>query len=173
MKNFWKIAVIIGSLAAIFLLASAILPGSDASAVASAPTLQEEMQTQTENFAGKSGAGLGKDTVLLVMVALIVKVALSFIGTIFTVYLVYGGFLFITSAGEEEKITKAKHIVTNGAIGIAVVLSAWGIAWLVIGFIRYSFSDSPTNWGQWSSDTNNMPANDEYKTNIDGNIYIK
>lgn len=167
MKKFLKIGIVIVSIAAIFWLSSVVLAESGDTA----SSLQEEMNAQTESFAGKNGAGLGKEIPLLIMVALIIKVALTFIGTIFTVYLVYGGFLITTSAGEEEKITKAKHIVTNGVIGIAVVLSSWGIAWLVYGFIGYSFVEGPMKWGVWSSQ--NMPKNDEYKTNIDENIYIK
>lgn len=37
----------------------------------------------------------------------------------------YGGFLFLTSGGSEDKITKAKQIFKNVLFGFVIALSAW------------------------------------------------
>ncbi len=168
MKNFWKIGIVLCSFVLMFfLLAPVVFGQTDA-----APTsLKEELNTQMGQFAGKSGIGYGPPADVRIMVALIIKMFLTLIGTIFTAYLVYGGFLITTSAGDEEKITKAKHIVTNGVIGIAIVLSSWGIAWLVYGFIGFSMRDNPlSEWGTWS--TTNLQGMEQYsQPNYDPNLY--
>ncbi len=47
---------------------------------------------------------------------------LLFLGLIATGFLIYGGFLYITSAGNDENINKAKKLITYAAIGIVVIL---------------------------------------------------
>ncbi|MDD2288077.1 MAG: hypothetical protein PHY55_04505, partial [Bacteroidales bacterium] len=45
---------------------------------------------------------------------------------------IYGGFIWMTAEGNEEKISKAKGILKAGVIGLAIVLASWGIASLVL-----------------------------------------
>lgn len=52
----------------------------------------------------------------------IVNWILLFLGLIATGFLIYGGFLYITSAGNDENINKAKKLITYAAIGIVVIL---------------------------------------------------
>ena len=46
-------------------------------------------------------------------------------------YLVYGGFEWITSGGEKGKLEEARNKITNGIIGLAVVASAWAVFKLI------------------------------------------
>lgn len=39
--------------------------------------------------------------------------------------IIYGGFLVLTSAGDEGKVTQGRHAITSAVVGFAVVLSAW------------------------------------------------
>ena len=55
------------------------------------------------------------------------RFVLSFIGVLFMIYVIYGGFLWLTAAGNEEKVTQAKKIIRDGAIGLIVILAAAGI----------------------------------------------
>ncbi|MBU1089570.1 pilin, partial [Patescibacteria group bacterium] len=52
----------------------------------------------------------------------IINWVLLFLGLIATGFLIYGGFLYITSAGNDENINKAKKLITYAAIGIVVIL---------------------------------------------------
>jgi len=61
---------------------------------------------------------------LRTMVLNIANWFLLFLGLIATGFLIYGGFLYITSAGNDENITKAKKLITYAAIGIVVILLA-------------------------------------------------
>ena len=42
-------------------------------------------------------------------------------------FLIYAGFLFVTAAGDAEKITQARGILINGLIGVAIALLARGL----------------------------------------------
>ena len=61
----------------------------------------------------------------------IINVSLSILGIIAVVIVIYGGFVWMSSEGNEEKISKAKGILKSGVIGLAIILSAWGITSLV------------------------------------------
>ena|SRR3989338_4426662 len=62
----------------------------------------------------------------------IISAAMSLIGVIFVAQTVYAGYLWMTAAGEEEQITKAKHIIRRSIIGLAIVLTAWAITAFVL-----------------------------------------
>ena len=49
---------------------------------------------------------------------------LLFLGLTATGFLIYGGFLYITSAGNDENVNKAKKLITFAAVGIIVILLA-------------------------------------------------
>ncbi|MDP3836646.1 MAG: pilin [bacterium] len=63
----------------------------------------------------------------------IVNAALSLLGIIFVVLIIYAGFNWMTASGNEESVSKAKKIITSAVIGLIIVLSAWGI-WTFVLF---------------------------------------
>ncbi len=65
-------------------------------------------------------------------IANIVKIALGFLGIIFVILIIYAGFMWMTAAGSEERISKAKKIMIAAIIGVAIVLSAYLITYFVI-----------------------------------------
>jgi len=62
-----------------------------------------------------------------VIIGRIIQIALSFLGVIALGLIIYAGFLWMTSEGDEEKISKAKQILRNAAIGLVIILSSWAI----------------------------------------------
>jgi hypothetical protein len=75
------------------------------------------------------------------VVASIIKAVLGLIGIIFIVLIIYAGLLWMTSAGDEDKIEKAKKIMAASLIGLVITLSAYAITIFVID----SIFRSPTN----------------------------
>ncbi|MFA6511600.1 MAG: Ig-like domain-containing protein [Patescibacteria group bacterium] len=73
-----------------------------------------------------SSIGLGtsdlKETILN-----IIRWFLGILTLLALVYVGYGGFLYLTSNGEEQKIEKAKKTIINAVIGLAIVLLSWAI----------------------------------------------
>lgn len=62
----------------------------------------------------------------------IINIALGFLGVVAVGFIAYAGFLWMTSNGEEERVSKAKMIMRNGVIGLVIILASWGIATFVI-----------------------------------------
>ena len=61
-----------------------------------------------------------------------IRVVLGFLGVIAVVLILYAGFKWMTSRGNEETIGDAKKILTAGLIGLIIILSAYIIANFVI-----------------------------------------
>ena len=62
----------------------------------------------------------------------IVRILLGFLGIIAIVIILYGGFVWLTSAGNEEKVGQAKKIITSGIIGLIIIFVSYAIAEFVI-----------------------------------------
>src|SRR3989339_136375 len=67
-----------------------------------------------------------------IIAARIIRIALGFLGIIAVCIVLYGGFLWMTSAGNEETIGKAKKVLINGLIGLIIILMAFGITQFVL-----------------------------------------
>lgn len=60
-----------------------------------------------------------------------IRTALTLVGLIFMVLMVYAGFLWMTSRGEETQVEKAKKIVYTSLVGLVLVVGAYAITVLV------------------------------------------
>ncbi len=88
----------------------------------------EEQTTAFMNSAGISDEPVGVGAI----VAVIIKTILAFLGIIFVILIIYAGFLWMTAAGNDEKISKSKKIMASAVIGLAIVFSAYIITVFVI-----------------------------------------
>jgi hypothetical protein len=64
--------------------------------------------------------------------ARVINIALLILSIIAVGIIIWGGFVWMTSNGDEEKISQAKNILKNGIIGLVIILSAWGIASFIL-----------------------------------------
>lgn len=62
----------------------------------------------------------------------VINIALGFLGVIAVGLIIYAGFLWMTSNGDEEKVGQAKNLLKNAAIGLVIILAAWGIAVFIL-----------------------------------------
>ena len=112
-----------------FCLALIILP----TALLAAGTL-DEVRAGLNQVAGKVGFKTGNEEAsVAVIVGRIIKVALSLVGVVFMVLMVYGGYLWMTAAGNEENVDKAKNLIRAAVIGLIIIASAYSITALVVG----------------------------------------
>lgn len=72
-----------------------------------------------------------------IVVGRFIQFALGFLGILVVLLIMYAGFLWMTSGGSEEKITKAKKFLFNSIIGLIIILSSWALTI----FILNRFSD--------------------------------
>lgn len=63
----------------------------------------------------------------------IIKVIIGLIGLIALIIFIVGGFLWMTAGGDEEQVKKAKDLMKNAVIGIAIVVLAYVATDFIIG----------------------------------------
>ena len=63
----------------------------------------------------------------------IVQWALGLLALVAVVMIIVGGFQWMTAGGNEEKVEKAKKLISAAVIGLIIVLLAWAIVIFVIG----------------------------------------
>ncbi len=83
------------------------------------------------------GTSAGYDTSpaassLPVIVGKIISAALGFLGIVLLGYLLYAGFLWMTSGGESEKADQAKTMIKNAIIGLVIIVSSYAISSFVL-----------------------------------------
>ncbi len=84
------------------------------------------------------GAGYNQGTNQYSMAAIAgiaVRAVFSLLGVIFLIYTIYGGFLWMTAAGNEEKVSKAKNTIRDGIIGLFIIFGAWAIYYTVTSLV--------------------------------------
>jgi len=102
-------------------LGLAAMMGFSAFAFSTTPALADEIgQTCTQWQIDQGLCEAGLRTIVLT----IINWFLFFLGLTATVFLIYGGFLYITSAGSDDNVNKAKKIIIYAAIGLILILVA-------------------------------------------------
>lgn len=95
----------------------------------SSPVFAQETGVFAENIA------LGTKSPVQIVVY-IINWSLSILALLAVVLIIYAGFLYLTSGGNESKIERAKQILKSTLIGLLIILSAWGIALYVLRVLR-------------------------------------
>ncbi|MEI7452373.1 MAG: pilin [Candidatus Falkowbacteria bacterium] len=62
------------------------------------------------------------------MIATLINTSLSILSIIAVVIILMGGFKWMTSMGNEDKVDEAKKLMGAGVIGLVIILAAWGIS---------------------------------------------
>lgn len=78
-----------------------------------------------EQFVGEDQVDVGE------FIVSILEIVLSIVGLIAVVFLVWGGFKYMTASGDEERVKSAKGTMINAIIGLVIVLLAFAIIQVV------------------------------------------
>ncbi|MFH1089599.1 MAG: Ig-like domain-containing protein [Candidatus Uhrbacteria bacterium] len=70
-----------------------------------------------------------------ILVARIIRIVLGVLGVIMVCLIIYAGWLYFTSQGEEKNTKKAKDIIKTTIIGLLIILSAYSIATFVLNYL--------------------------------------
>jgi len=65
-----------------------------------------------------------------------VNAILDLLGVLFLVLIIYGGILWMTAAGNEQKVEKAKKIIISSVIGLGVILLSRAITLFLLDVIE-------------------------------------
>lgn len=78
-----------------------------------------------------------------VVIGRIIGAAFSLLGIIFLLLLLYGGFLWMTSRGNDEIVKKAKDLITSAVIGLIIVIAGYAISTFVISLLIGGTTEAP------------------------------
>jgi cytochrome bd-type quinol oxidase subunit 2 len=70
-----------------------------------------------------------------------IAIFLSFLGVIFVLLAIYAGYNWMTAEGNAEKIEQAKKTLTQAAIGLAIIVGAYVIAYFIVASITEGYFD--------------------------------
>ncbi len=110
MKKFAKLAMIAGAVMAV--ATPVAVMAQDAT-----PFSIESLQTKT---------GL-KDTDLKKAVLNTLNLVLGLLTLVAVIMVIFGGFIWLTAAGNEEKVERAKKVISAAVIGLIIVLLSWAV----------------------------------------------
>jgi len=65
----------------------------------------------------------------------IINAVLALVGVVALGVILYGGFRWMTAAGNEEAVGEAKKIITAGVIGLIIVIIGWAVVSFVISTV--------------------------------------
>ena len=94
------------------------------------------------------------DATLTDVFAKILNWALGIGFAIAVIFVIYGGYQYMTAAGNEQQATEARRTITYAAIGIVVVVLSFALVRTIVNFA----SDNNSGGGSSNNPTNN-PAN--------------
>lgn len=83
-------------------------------------------------YAANLGLSNGNGQTPQGMAVTIVRWLMTFLGIVATVMILYGGFVWMTAGGNEDKVGTAKKIIAAGVVGLVIVLAGFAIiTWVV------------------------------------------
>ena len=71
-------------------------------------------------------------------VTVILNTLLLVVGLVAVIYVVYGGYRYITGGEDEEKVKQAKNTITNALIGVVLVLIALALVRIIANAVSGS-----------------------------------
>jgi len=92
------------------------------------PVGAQELDLGT-SYGEQTGLGGGD---IRTTIAQIIRVALSLLGIVAVAIVLYGGFVYMTAGGNDEKVATGKKILINGVVGLVIILSSYAIVSFVI-----------------------------------------
>ncbi|PLX24719.1 hypothetical protein C0580_04370 [Candidatus Parcubacteria bacterium] len=66
----------------------------------------------------------------------IINALFGLLGTVFAVLIILGGFKWMTSGGNKDKVQEARELIRNAAVGLAIVLVAYAVSRFILSMLR-------------------------------------
>jgi phosphate/sulfate permease len=82
--------------------------------------------------ANNAGFSVSSQPSVASIVGTVVGGLLSLLGVIFLGLTIYGGVMWMTAEGKEERVEKAKNIIVNSLIGLVIIIAAYAISFFVL-----------------------------------------
>ena len=131
---------IVGASAAAMIAAPSIVGAQDGLPAPGALAPARQIGAQDLGLYYGEAIGLGTRS-LQETIASIIRVVLSLLGTVAVVIVLAGGFKWMTAGGSDEKVKEAKKMITQGIIGLAIVLASFAISKFVVESLTTAVAD--------------------------------
>jgi len=76
--------------------------------------------------------GMNEQSDPRVLIGRIINAVLGIVGSLALAMFIYGGFIWMTSTGNAEQVTKGKNILIWATIGLVIIFSAYALVNFVI-----------------------------------------
>ncbi len=86
-------------------------------------------------FSGSTGSLFMGARDIPELIAAIIRILLMIGGAIAVLFVIIGGYQYLTSGGNEEAAEKGRKTVTNALIGVVVVVLSWVIVNVVVNTV--------------------------------------
>lgn len=138
-----KIIIVVGLVLPGFAYAQTTQSANSDATTTSITTSSKAKKTATNSLAAKNSPLMEGLTMLQSYLGLsnadprsvaskLIKVALGFVGPLFFIIVLYSGFLWMISGGDDEKVSKAKRTFFGAIVGVVIMLSAYSIVLFVM-----------------------------------------
>lgn len=94
-----------------------------------------DIKTRLDDVGGDAGYESIKDNqefYFAETIGSLINIVLSFLGVIFVILIIYGGFMWMTAGGKEQQVEDAMKVIIRATIGIAVIMLAYAVTWFVV-----------------------------------------
>lgn len=136
-KSFLREALIFAGLLGGALLVSSLLAD---------PTFATSMIDSSDNIDAVSNL-TGGESDFKSIVKTILNFALSFLGFVMVIMIIYAGVLYVTAAGNEDNVGKAKKILMYCAIGTVLIFISFAFVNTLLGAASGGSSTTTTTTG--------------------------
>lgn len=90
------------------------------------------------NAANAAYGGAAPTTNILNYITAIISAIFGLLGIIFLFITLYAGYLWMTAMGDSKKVTRAKDMLSQGVIGLIIIVLSYGISYMVVGTIGFA-----------------------------------
>jgi hypothetical protein len=111
----------------------------------------EKFLTNTGEQMGYKVAKKGSErwTILLNIFSDIIKTVAMTLGVIVTAIIIYGGYLYMTAGGNEERVSAGRKWIRNGILGLLLIAFVFIITQVVFSFIGTALTGHEKTWGEF------------------------
>jgi cysteine-rich repeat protein len=117
-------------------------------------------QSALATFAADAGFAVGPS--IQVIIARLIRTVISFLGIVTVALILYGGFMYMTAGGVEDRVKKAKRILTNAVIGLLIVLGSFTITQFVLNNLLGAGSGASGDITQFCQQNPGDPSCQDY-----------
>lgn len=105
-----------------------------------APSLNTSLNPAGQGvYGGAPGGGAPTTKTIGDVVAQVVLIFFSLLGIIFVCFIVYGGFKWMTAAGNPDQVKGAQSLMRDAIIGVLILMAASFISYWVLQTISSKF----------------------------------